>query len=147
MPAAKVGGSWRLSRAVLEEFIAARSTAVRPHALILEPSEDERDRLAAYARRHAGRVTATGDPDEAIDSAVESDPDILFLAVTEGMSRMPAEIIDRMREGGVTPRVVLMVSRDRMHLAADPLDYGPAILLRRPVERADVASVLALITG
>lgn len=146
VPAVKVGGSWRLSQNALRSFIDARSSASSPQVLILEPIAEERRKLVGYARRRAGHVIATNDVDDAISAAIDANPDVVFLSANLPGGRAPAEVISRIRSGGATSRIVVMVSREDAQLAADALDYGPVILLRRPVDRTDVASILTLIT-
>ena len=146
VPAAKIGGSWRLSREALDAFVAARSAVRAPTCLIFEPSDRVRKEIASYARG-AGRVIERAGAEEAVATAADVDPDLIFMPAEPTGGYSAADVVRRMREAGVTSRIVLMVGPQEAHLVGDALEQGPIIVLRRPVDRADVASVLALITS
>ena len=146
VPAAKIGGSWRLSREALDAFIAARSTVRAPTCLIFEPSDRARQELASYARG-AGRVMVCASADEAVAAATDVNPDLIFMPADPAGGPAAAKIVRRMRVGGATSRIVLLIGPHQAELLQETLELGPLILLRRPVDRADVASVLALITS
>ena len=144
VPAAKIGGSWRLSSEALDAFVAARSTVREPTCLIFEPSDRARQEIVSYARG-AGRVIECASAEEAVATAAVVNPDLIFMPAEPAGGPPAAEIVRRMREGGATSRIVLLIGRRQAELLQEVLGLGPLILLRRPVDRADVASVLALI--
>ncbi len=146
VPAAKVGGSWRLSRDALEAFIHARSASTSLKVLVLEPSDEDRERLLGFARRIAMHVVAARDAEDAVRIAADMNPDVIFMSASLPDERSPAEVIGQIDETGASSRIVLMVASDEAHLVADPLVHGPVIVLRRPVDRADVVSILTLVT-
>ncbi len=117
-----------------------------PTCLIFEPSDRARQEIASYARG-AGRVIVCAGGEEAVAAAADVDPDLIFMPAEPVGGHSAAEVVGRMRDAGVTSRIVLMVGPQEAHLVGDALDLGPVIVLRRPVDRSDVASVLALITS
>lgn len=146
VPAAKIGGSWRLSREALDSFVAARSMVRAPTCLIFEPSDRARQEIASYARG-AGRVFECSGAEEAVATGADVNPDLIFMPAEPAGGTSAAEVVRRMREAGVTSRIVLLISQGQADRITETLEPGPVILLRRPVDRADVASVLALITS
>lgn len=75
VPAAKVGGSWRLNRQALDAFVAARSATATPMALVAEANEIERRRLVRGLRGRAEAVLAAGSWPQALALAEEHLPE------------------------------------------------------------------------
>ena len=144
VPAAKVGGSWRLNRQALDAFVAARSATATPIALVVEADETERHRLVDGLRGRAETVLASGSWALALALAEEHQPDVMFLSVPMP-DRAAGDMMNDLRDTGVRPRVALMVAVADFPEAAAALEHGPAIILRKPVLHSDVVSILTLI--
>ena len=144
VPAAKVGGSWRLNRQALDAFVAARSATATPVALVVEADDIERRRLVLGLRGRADAVFAAGSWPQALALAEEHLPDIIFLSVPMP-DRSAHDMMDDLRGSGVHSRVGLMVTPAGFPEAAGALNSGPVIVLRKPVLHEDVVSILTLI--
>ena len=144
VPAAKVGGSWRLNRQALDTFVAARSATATPTALVVEANEAERRRLVGGLRGRAEAVLGAASWAEALALAEEHLPDVLFLSIPMP-DRSARDMMNDLRDGGVHSRVALMVAPADFLKAAEALDRGPVIVLRKPVLHVDLVSILTLI--
>jgi len=144
VPAAKVGGSWRLNRETLDAFIAARSATATPVALVAEADEAERRRLVRGLRGRAETVVGAASWAETVALAEERSPDVIFLSLPMP-GRSAHDMMDDLRGRGVRSRVALMVAPADLPHAAGALDHGPAIILRKPVLHEDLVSILTLI--
>lgn len=146
VPAAKIGGSWRLNRAALDQFIAAASAPGNPRVLVVESDAGERSRLVRDMARRSSMVGAASSYGEALEQAQAIRPDIVFLAVPPGAGRDTAAFVGQLRAVGVGSRVAFMVDPDDAQAIASVLDQGPALFLRRPVGREDLLTILTLIS-
>ena len=144
VPAAKVGGSWRLNRQALDAFVAARSATATPVALVAEANEIERRRLVRGLRGRAEAVFGAGSWPQALALAEEHLPDIIFVSVPMP-DRSARDMMSDLRGSGVRSRVGIMVSPADLPEAAGALENGPVIVLRKPVLHEDVVSILTLI--
>ena len=81
VPAAKIGGSWRLNRTALESFVSARSATAAPIILIVERDAQELERLANSLRGRPGTVFTASTWSEAVSRAEEVEPDLIFASV------------------------------------------------------------------
>ena len=144
VPAAKVGGSWRLNRQALDAFVAARSATATPAALVAESNEAERQRLVHGLRGRAESVLGSASWAETLALAEERQPDVIFLSIPMP-GRSARDMMNDLRERHVASRVALMVAPVDFPEAAGALDRGPTIVLRKPVLHEDVVSILTLI--
>ncbi|MEE8362698.1 MAG: helix-turn-helix domain-containing protein [Dehalococcoidia bacterium] len=147
VPAAKIGGSWRLSRPRLDEFIAARSAVRQPTVLISEPDAAERRRLVEIMGERRLDALAVGSTEELLPAARARQPDVIFLAAGRGAGTAATTLaaVADLRAAGVDSRLVLMIEAGDAGEALSVLDQGPVIALRKPVKRTDVLSLLALL--
>ncbi|MDA1256853.1 MAG: helix-turn-helix domain-containing protein [Chloroflexi bacterium] len=145
VPARKIGGSWRLSRSRLEEFINAGPNVRRPRVLVIQPDLDECMRLLSYIDAHgiASQAVATF---EEVDNLPTGQPwDIVFLAPQSVSGTLQG--VARLREAGHGPRIVLMIDPGQLGDELAVLDEGPVIALRKPLSKSDVDSILTLVSA
>ncbi len=143
--AKKVGGSWRLSRPRLEEFVNSRPILRRPRVLVVEPDLNESLRLLGYIEAQGLDNQAVAAVEEAVSLPGVQSWDVIFLAPRSVSGTL--QEIARLREIGPDPRVVLMIDSGQTADALAVLDAGPIIALRKPVTESDVASILALVSS
>jgi excisionase family DNA binding protein len=146
VPAGKLGGAWRLSKARLDEFINSRPLAESPSALVVERDEAERARTAGMMSRRSRSVLTAPGLDEAERLALSGSPDVMFVAAEFGVAEISA-FVRRLRTAGCGSRMVLMAGPGDAEALAGLLAEGPVHALRRPVEREDVIAILALMTN
>ena len=149
VPAAKVGGSWRLNPAALDEFLQAKPSAnVRrtrsPEVLIVERDEQLRRDLASMAMSRGARPQMVGSLEDAMLLLTGEPPDLVLYGVPEDPAEA-AEFLRRVRSACPGCRIALMVAPGRAAELDGLMEFGPLIMLRTPVERPDMVSLIALI--
>lgn len=149
VPAAKVGGSWRLSSDALDEFIKAKSTVETrrtrsPEILIVERDEQVRRELASMAISRGARPQMAASTEDALLLLTGGTPDLVLYGVP-GDSAEAVEFLRQVRSACSGCRVALMVAPGRAAELGGLMEHGPVIMLRTPVERPDMVSLIALI--
>ena len=117
VPAAKVGGSWRLSPAALDEFLQAKPVARAGRTgsldvLIVERNDEVRRELASMAMSRGARPQMAGSMEDAILLLAGEPPDLILYGVPED----PAdafEFLRQVRSACSSCRIALMVAPDR----------------------------------
>ena len=147
VPAAKVGGSWRLNREALDEFLRGSSASGGSlEVLIIEPDSAVRRDLARAAMEKKARLQLASDDD---DAAVLLDgsylPDLILYSVS-GPIEGARSFLERVRDDSEGCRVALMIEPGRSAEIGTLMDLGPLIVLPKPVRRPDLVNVIALIS-
>ena len=144
VPAAKVGGSWRLNPEALDRFIEARSSTRSPRILLLAGDPLELKQLREFAGARASEISATSTSGHALDIAAGQPPDLVLFAPEsrEGAS----ELVSRLSAIAPDARFAVIVDPGESGLVDGALAAGPVIVLRRPVEREDVLFAIAAVS-
>ena len=79
VPAKKIGGSWRLSRSRLEEFVDSRAAPRRPRVLVVEPDLEESLRLLGYIEAQGFDNQAVATVEEAVNLPGDESWDLVFM--------------------------------------------------------------------
>ena len=126
VPAAKVGGSWRLNRAALDEFLSGgrSSPGKSPELLIVDSDESARRELASISISRGARVQLAGGADdvEVLLSAGPA-PDLVLYGVPED-TEVAHDFMQRLRAISQDCRVALLVPPGRMAELAGLMAYG-----------------------
>lgn len=149
VPAAKVGGSWRLSAGALDEFLqAGQSTRPRstqqPEMLIVEHDEQIRRDLAEIAISRGVRPQMAATTEDALLMLAMVQPGLVLYGVPEDQEEAMA-FLQQMRAACPDCKFALMVAPGRAAELNGLMEHGPMIVLRTPVERPDMVSLIALI--
>ncbi len=145
VPAAKIGGSWRLSPAALDEFLGGkqRSPSKSPELLIVEHDIETRRSLASIAMSRGARVQlADGAGDTELLLSADWTPDLILYGVPEEITEA-FDFMQRVRAVSKDCRVAAMVSPERAGDLKDLLVYGWLIVLPTPVERPEMVNLIA----
>jgi excisionase family DNA binding protein len=147
VPAAKVGGSWRLNPEALDAFLQAGTTrgAKTIEILIVEQDDSVRRDLASIAMSRGARPQMASTSEDALLLLSGGASVDLILC---GVSADPVEadaFLQRAKEHCADCRIALMVEPERAADLGGLMRHGPMIMLRKPVERPDIVSLLALI--
>ena len=126
VPAKKIGGSWRLSRSRLEEFVDSRAAPRRPRGLVVEPDLEASLRLLGFIEAQGLENQAVATIEEAVNLPAGESWDVVFL-VPQSVSGTLQEIA-RLRETGPDPRIVLMIESGRTADALAVLDATNRLL-------------------
>jgi len=144
VPAAKVGGSWRLSPDALDEFLGGRRkpASKSPELLIVEEDVETRRQLASIAMSRGARVQlASGADDAEILLMAGWEPDLVLYAVPQDIERA-FDFMRRVRAVRSDCRVAAIVPPERAADLADLMSYGWMIVLPAPVERPEMVNLI-----
>ena len=146
VPAAKVGGSWRLNRDALDEFLRGNSSAPALEILIVEPDSSLRRDLARVANERRARLhLASSEEDAAVLLDGSYDPDLILYSVS-GSIEASRSFLESVRKSSENCRVALMIEPGRASEIGTLMDMGPLIVLPKPVRRLDLVNVISLIS-
>ncbi len=145
VPAAKIGGSWRLNPAALDEFFSGKqsSPAKSPELLIVERDEDLRRTLASIAMSRNARAQLAGGTDDA-EMLLSAGwvPDLILYGVPDDMGEA-FDFMQRIRAVSKDCRVAAMVPPERAADLKDLMAHGWMIVLPTPVERPEMVNLIA----
>lgn len=145
VPAAKIGGSWRLSSAALDEFFSSKqsSPSKSPELLIVERDEELRRSLAAIAISRGARtqLASSADDTELLLSA-DWEPDLILYGVPNDINEA-FDFMQRVRAVSKECRIAAMVSPERAADLKDLMGHGWLIVLPTPVERPEMVNLIA----
>jgi excisionase family DNA binding protein len=146
VPAAKVGGSWRLNREALDDFLRGSASAPTLDVLIVEPDSSMRRDLARTANEKRARLQLASSDDDAsmlLDGAYS--PDLVLYSVS-GSAESARAFLERVRKSSESCRVALMIEPGRAAEIGMLMHMGPLIVLPKPVRRLDLVNVLSLVS-
>ena len=147
VPAAKVGGSWRLNRSALDEFLQSQSSVGVPAVLLVEPDEADRGSLEQLIRSRGAPVEAVSGVREALETLEQGFRADLVLLGPSDFEFGPAPFLTGLRRLRAECRFALMVEPGRVSDLGAIMEFGPLIVLRKPVERTELVNVLSLVSG
>lgn len=149
VPAAKIGGSWRLSSAALDEFFngkqaaSSRSSSKSPELLIVEHDQELRRNLASIAMSRGAKAQLAGGTDDAeLLLSAGWVPDLILYGVPANINEA-FDFMQRARAASSSCRVAAMVSPERAADLKDLMIHGWLIVLPTPVERPDMVNLIA----
>ncbi len=145
VPAAKVGGSWRLNPAALDEFLSGgrSSPAKSPELLIVERDGAVRRELASIALSRGARAQlADGADDAELLLSADRLPDLILYGVPDDIDEA-FDFVRRVRAVSRDCRIAVMVSPGRAGELKDLLLHGWLIVLPKPFERPDMVNLIA----
>lgn len=146
VPAAKVGGSWRLSKTALDDFLSGSSATSSIEILIVEPDSAERRELARMTIERKARLQlASSDEDASVLLDGANAPDLIVYSLSGSVERS-RPFIEAAMQSSANARIALLVDPGRVAEIGELLDLGPLIVLQKPARRADLANVLSLIS-
>lgn len=145
VPAAKIGGSWRLSPAALDEFLSGGQTSPTrsPELLIVEQDEELRRNLASIAMSRGARTQLAGGADDTeLLLSAGWVPDLILYGVPTDITQA-FDFMQRVRAVSKQCRVAAMVSPERAADLKDLMAHGWLIVLPTPVERPEMVNLIA----
>ncbi|MDA0676819.1 MAG: helix-turn-helix domain-containing protein [Chloroflexi bacterium] len=147
VPASKVGGAWRLNPEALDAFLQGGVTrgTRSPEILVVEHDDEVRRDMASIAMSRGARTQmAAGSEDALLLLSGGTGVDLVLYGVPP--DPVEADVfLQRAKEICPDCRIALMVEPERASELGGLMRHGPMIMLRKPVERPDVVSLLALI--
>ncbi len=145
LPAAKVGGSWRLNSEALDDFLGGqrRPRSKSPEILIVDSDLKSRRELASMAMSRGARIQlATGVEDTEVLLTAGMKPDLILYAIPRELDQA-FDFMSRVRATRSNCRVAAVVPPERAADLADLMSYGWLIVLPVPVERPEMVNLIA----
>ena len=143
IPAVKVGGSWRFSRGMLEEWLLGGGSGAARRILVVDDDEDLRKLLLHIFTLRGQPSMLAGTASEAKVLVRESTFDLVFLDVIlpDGTA---VDVFRAIREADPGTLVVLMTGFPDHPAVAEALALGPVMLMRKPFGVTEVDAVLRI---
>lgn len=143
IPAVKVGGSWRFSRGLLEEWLIRGGSGAAKRVLVVDDDPDLRRMLQHILTLHGQPPTLAGSAREAQVLLREAAFDLVFLDVIlpDGSG---ADVFRALRATDPGALVVLMTGFPDHPAVAEALALGPVMLMCKPFGVREVTDVLRI---
>ncbi len=143
LPGFKVGGSWRFSRGLLDEWLRTGGAPVERRILVVDDDPNLRLTLQHMLALHGTPPTLAGSVREAEVFLREGTFDLVFLDVIlpDGSG---ADVFRAIRDCDPATLVVLMTGFPDHAAVAEALTLGPIMLMRKPFGSREVEDVLSI---
>lgn len=143
IPAAKVGGSWRFSRSLLDEWLKGGGSDAARRILVVDDDPNLRQTLQHVLSLHGQSPALAGSVREAQILLREAVFDLVFLDVIlpDGSA---ADVFRALRAVDPGALVVLMTGFPDHPAVAEALTLGPVMLMRKPFGVREIDDVLRI---
>lgn len=143
IPAVKVGGSWRFSRGMLQEWLMAGGSGSTRRILVVDDDPDLRRMLQHVLTLRGQPPMLAGSVREAQVLLREATFDLVFLDVIlpDGSG---ADVFRAIRATDSSALVVLMTGFPDHPAVAEALSLGPVMLMRKPFGAREIDDVLRI---
>ena len=143
IPAVKVGGSWRFSRGLLEQWFLGGGSGAARRILVVDDDPDLRRTLQHVLSLHGEPPTLAAGVREALVLLKEAAFDLAFLDIIlpDGTG---VDVFRALRTANPGALVVLMTGFPDHPVVAEALALGPVMLMRKPFGTREVDDVLRI---
>ena len=143
IPAVKVGGSWRFSRGLLEQWFLGGGSGAARRILVVDDDLDLRRTLQHILSLHGESATLAASVREALVLLKEAAFDLAFLDIIlpDGTG---VDVFRALRTANPRALVVLMTGFPDHPAVAEALALGPVMLMRKPFGTREVDEVLRI---
>ena len=143
IPAVKVGGSWRFSRGVLEQWVLGGGSGAARRILVVDDDPDLRRTLQHILSLRGEPPTLAAGVREALVLLKEAAFDLAFIDIIlqDGTG---TDVFRALRTANPGALVVLMTGFPDHPAVAEALALGPVMLMRKPFGTREVDDVLRI---
>jgi excisionase family DNA binding protein len=147
LPSFKVGRDWRFRRDVLRKWAGTPEPGRKaPLVLIFGQDADDRGFIGLKVRQLGYRVIEAGGSDEALLSIYLETPGLILLDLTmPGMNGL--NFLAELRASYAELPVALIIENLGSDSISEAIQYGPLLVLAKPVYEQHLKSVLQLSLG
>ncbi len=144
VPASKVGGAWRFSKEMLDDWLTSQSRLARGMVLVVDDDARVRDVLGDIVIGQGYQVVAAENGERAIEEMEKQHFDLVFLdLVLPGLSGI--KVLGWVRARGEKPVVAIVTGYGDDPIALEAMSMGPLVLIRKPFRVNDVVEVLDMV--
>jgi len=144
IPASKVGGSWRFSMDMLDQWLAKQALMSNKDVLVIDDDVLVCRLIEDVLTRENYQVTTVNSGEEALQKVAEKRFSLIFLdLVLPGMGGV--EVFRTIKEKDAQAVVVIITGYGDAPVALEALSLGPIFLIRKPFEIADLMRVLDIV--
>ncbi len=144
IPASRVGGSWRFSMDILDQWLAKQAVMDSKDVLVIDDDVMVCDLIKDILSRANYAVTTAGTGEKALEKMAEKRFPLIFLdLVLPGISGV--EVFRAIKEKDSEAVVVIVTGYGDTPVALEALSLGPVFLIRKPFEVADIKRVLDIV--
>ena len=151
LPASRIpGGRYRIARAEFRKFLADNQIPVTldvpspRRVLVVDDDASVRDAFEAALRARGYEVALASDGREALRQIRQDHFDLIFLDILlPGVGG--ASVLKALKRRDPEAMVVLITGYPYHDETLAALEYGPAMLLRKPINLSDINAVLEIV--
>ena len=144
IPAAKVGGNWRLKKEILDDWLMRQTMGGEGKVLVVDDDVMVRDLLRDIVLEQGCHVATAESGEAAIEEVSNSHFDLIFLdLVLPGLNGV--EILKAIKQKDRSTVVVIITGYGDDSIALEAMSLGPMLLLRKPFRHSDIIEVLNMV--
>jgi excisionase family DNA binding protein len=144
VPASKIGGPWRFSKEMLDDWLTIQPRLVRGKVLVVDDDARVRDILQDVIIGQGYQVVATENVERAIEEMEKQHFGLVFLdLVLPGLSGI--EVLRWLKAKGEKAVVAIVTGYGDDPIALEAMEMGPLLLIRKPFRVEDVVEVLNIV--
>lgn len=144
IPASKVGGAWRFSRDVLDDWLRSQTSRTEEKVLIVDDDARVRDVLHDIIINQGYQVVTAENGESAIDELEKQHFDLVFLdLVLPGIGGI--EVLKKLNAKDTGTMVAVVTGYGDYPIALEAMSLGPLWLIRKPFSTGDIKYVLDML--
>jgi len=144
LPSFQVGNRWRFRREEIERL--RNSPAQPPKVLVVDDDPIIRELLETALTRAGTEVSVTSDPEEALQRALETEFDVLFIDLVLGPHR-GVDLIRKLQNRYPLRKIVIITGHPELLETGAVLELGPMTVLLKPFHLPQVVECVGQIVG
>lgn len=143
IPASKVGGNWRFSKKILDQWLSDQSRVLEESVLVVDDDARVRDTLKDIISEHGYKVVAVERGEDAMEQIEKRHFDLVFLdLVLPGLSGV--EVMRAIKTRDKKTVVVIVTGYGDDPIALQAMSLGPLLLVRKPFQVKDIDEVIRI---
>ena len=145
IPGSRIGGSWRFSRKVLDDWLNSQFLKSRGMVLIVDDDARVRNVLGDIIIEQGYQVVAVENGERAIEEVEKQRFVLVFLdLVLPGLSGV--EVLRKLKARDKRAMVAIITGYGDYPIALEAMSLGPLLLIRKPFRVADIMQVINIVT-
>jgi len=144
VPASKVGGAWRFSKEMLDDWLSSQCHLVRGVVLVVDDDVRVRELLRDIIIERGYEAVTVENGERAIEEMERQRFDLMFLdLILPGLSGI--EVLEKLKAKDDKVTVAIVTGYGDYPIAMEAMAMGPLLLIRKPFRVEDVVEVLNIV--